>query len=137
GVQDGRFGRLDDRDDLWQLLVLLTARKAHNLAKLESRQKRGGNVQNVSALTAGDPNGGGAALAELVGREPDPRVAAEVAEECRRLLGRLEDPTLQAVAVWKMEGYTNEEIAARLGRSLATAERKLQLIRNIWEAPEG
>jgi hypothetical protein len=31
GVEQGRFPRLDDRDDLWQLLMLLTARKAINL----------------------------------------------------------------------------------------------------------
>ena len=37
------------------------------------------------------------------------------------------------MAVWKREGYTNEEIAAKLGRSLATAERKLRLIRAAWE----
>jgi DNA-binding CsgD family transcriptional regulator len=38
------------------------------------------------------------------------------------------------VALWKMEGHTNEEIAAKLQRSAGTVERKLQLIRRIWEA---
>jgi DNA-directed RNA polymerase specialized sigma24 family protein len=61
-----------------------------------------------------------------------------VAEECRRLLGRLDDD-LRALALLKMEGYTNEEIASRLGRSRATVERKLRLIRRAWEAeaPDG
>ena len=43
---------------------------------------------------------------------------------------------LRNVAVWKLEGYTSEEIAPRLkggeGRSLATVERKLALIRTLW-----
>jgi DNA-binding CsgD family transcriptional regulator len=40
---------------------------------------------------------------------------------------------LRDVAVWKMEGYTNEEIAGQLGRSVPTVERKLASIRKIWE----
>jgi DNA-directed RNA polymerase specialized sigma24 family protein len=35
--------------------------------------------------------------------------------------------------VTKLENYTNKEIAQRLNRSLATVERKLGLIRKIWE----
>jgi len=133
GAGQGRFPRLSDRDDLWQLLVLLTARKASNLARLERSQKRGGGkVWNASAL-AEDEALDKEAFANLLGREPDPEFAAQVAEECRHLLERLGDSTLQAIAVWKMEGYTNEEIAVRLGRSHGTVERKLRLIRSIWE----
>jgi DNA-directed RNA polymerase specialized sigma24 family protein len=128
GVEEGRFPRLSDRDDLWQLLVLLTARKASNLVRLERRQRRGGGkVRNASAVGTDEP-----ALDSLIGREPDPEFAVQVAEECRRLLERLEDSTLQAIAVWKMEGHTNEEIAGKLGRAVGTVERKLQLIRKIW-----
>jgi DNA-binding CsgD family transcriptional regulator len=32
-----------------------------------------------------------------------------------------------------MEGYTNEEIAARLDCGVRTVERKLKLIRVLWE----
>ena len=56
-----------------------------------------------------------------------------MAESCRRLLEMLPTQELRNVAVWKMEGYTNEEIAAKMksgqGRSLATVERKLRAIR--------
>src|SRR6266849_6085654 len=38
GVEQGRFPRLDDSDDLWQVLVVLTVRKAANLAKYERAQ---------------------------------------------------------------------------------------------------
>ena len=37
-----RFPRLDDRHDLWQLLVVITDRKAGALARATRRQKRGG-----------------------------------------------------------------------------------------------
>jgi DNA-directed RNA polymerase specialized sigma24 family protein len=37
------------------------------------------------------------------------------------------------VAVWKMEGYSNAEIAAKLPCVERTVERKLKLIRSLWQ----
>ena len=129
----GRFPRLDDRDDLWQVLMMLTARKAINLIERERSQKRGG--QMVRAAARGDTLGGSEAdaLAALPAPGPTPEFAAEVAEECRRRLEALGDDELRGVVVDKMEGYTNEEIAARRGWSLGKVERKLRLIRKTWE----
>lgn len=122
GAGAGRFPQLDDRDNLWRILVTLTAQKAAGLARSESRQKRGGgNVLDEGALEG------------VVGHEPTPEFAAQAAEECGRLLTRLGDADLQTVAVMKMEGYTNDEIAARLTCGLRSVERKLRLIRGIWE----
>src|SRR6516165_10866377 len=41
-AENGRFPDLSDRDDLWQLLLLLTDRKAIDLARRERSGKRGG-----------------------------------------------------------------------------------------------
>jgi DNA-directed RNA polymerase specialized sigma24 family protein len=120
----GRFPLLHDRNDLWRLLVVLTARKASHLMRDATRQKRGGPD---SAKIADTP------LDQIVGTEPSPAFAAEVAEACQRLLGALGDPELEQVAVWKMHGCTNEEIAARLTCAPRSVERKLHLIRAIWE----
>jgi DNA-directed RNA polymerase specialized sigma24 family protein len=49
------------------------------------------------------------------------------------LLKQLGDADLEAVALWKMEGYTHEEIAARLNCAPKSVQRKLRLIRSIWE----
>ena len=72
-------------------------------------------------------------FAQIIGKEPTPEFAAQVAEECQRLLDGLGDDELRMLALWKMEGYTNAEIAAKLGRSQPTVERKLRLIRSRWE----
>jgi DNA-directed RNA polymerase specialized sigma24 family protein len=129
-----RFPQLVDRDDLWQLLVLLTVRKAANLAKHERRQKRGGGqVRHLSALASGDSDEDGTAFASLIGRAPDPGFAAQVAEECRTFLDQLADEQLRSVALGKMEGLTNQEIAVRLGRAEVTVERKLRHIRDLLE----
>jgi DNA-directed RNA polymerase specialized sigma24 family protein len=121
----GRFPELFDRDGLWRLLVLLTARKAAHLLRDEGRQKRGGRC---STTTPEDFS-----LDEVVGHEPTPAFAAQVAEEYRRLLATLADTELESIALWRLEGYTVEEIAARLQCAPRSVKRKLQLIRHLWE----
>jgi DNA-directed RNA polymerase specialized sigma24 family protein len=129
GATQDCFPRLDDRDDLWQLLVLLTARKVNRLLIHEHRQKRGGGaVRHLSALA--DESG----VMEVIGREPTPAFAAQVAEEFRARLEVLGDAGLRAVALAKLEGYTNDEIAARLGVVERTIARRLRLIRMLWSA---
>jgi DNA-directed RNA polymerase specialized sigma24 family protein len=59
-----------------------------------------------------------------------------MADECRRLLELLGDESLRSVALWKMQGYTNAEIAGKLGCVEQTVERKLQRIRRRWERGE-
>lgn len=131
-AERGQLPDLKDRDGLWALLVVLTARKAADLVKHQQRQKRGGGrVQGDSALqpAAGDSGPGG--FDELEGSEPTPEEAALLAEEVEDLLDRLRDPALRQLAVWKLEGYTNAEIAQRQGCSLPTIERRLALIRRL------
>jgi len=131
GAQEGRFPQLADRDDLWQVLVMLTARKAANQVKHDRRQKRGGGaVRGESVFMFNDEERAG--IDAIVGSEPTPEFAGDITEECRRLFDLLNDETLRTVAQHKMEGCTNEEIAAKLGVKTRTIERKLALIREIW-----
>ena len=117
GAEAGRFPRLNDRDDLWRLLALLTVRKAIDLQRRRKRE-----------VPLGE-----SAIEQLLSEEPNPELAEELSEECRRLLDRLEDPQLRDIALWKVEGYSNEEIAGRLGCVVRSVERKLQRIRLLWE----
>jgi DNA-directed RNA polymerase specialized sigma24 family protein len=135
GAENGRFPQLDGRDGLWRLLVVITARKVTHLVRHEDRQKRGGGaVLGESALVgAGDGSEADLGLEQIIGREPTPAFAAQVAEECERLLACLDNPELRFIAVSRMEGYTSEEIAARVGCAACTIERRLRLIRSIWE----
>jgi DNA-directed RNA polymerase specialized sigma24 family protein len=133
-AEEGRFPDLYDRDDLWQLLVVLTDRKACDLANYERRARRGGGqVLDEAALNQRRPAARAAALHEILSLEPSPEFAALAAEECRRLLDVLGDGDLQQVAVRKLEGYTVAEIATQLGRVPRTVKRWLRLIRQIWQ----
>ncbi len=131
-MAQGRFPQLSDRDSLWRLLVVITANKALRQLDHEHRQKRGGGTPQapLGIYTIGP--GDEAALVQVVGAEPTPEFAAQVAEEYGRLLDLLGDPTLRQVAVWKMEGYGNDEIADMLACSRRTVTRKLDAIRILW-----
>jgi DNA-directed RNA polymerase specialized sigma24 family protein len=139
GAERGQFPQLSDRDNLWPLLVVITARKALDLVRHEHRQKRGGGtVRGESALlNPRDPAERQGGIDEVIGPEPSPAFAAQVAEECQRLLEKLDDAQLRSVALWKMEGYSNDEIAERLGCVARTVERKLRVIRATWGQREG
>jgi RNA polymerase sigma factor (sigma-70 family) len=134
GIERGRFPQLEDRNNLWSLLIVITARKAIDLRqRLKSATKGGGKLVGESVLDELLGDGDGAAgMAQVVGREPTPELAAEVAEQFQRLLALLPDEEVRSVALWKFEGYTNQEIAARLGCADATVERRLKLIRSLW-----
>ena len=132
GVEQGRFPQLKDRDGLWALLVLITVRKAADLVQYHRRERRGGGqVRGDSALAGPDGDAGADGLAQIEAGDPTPDLAAQLAEEFQSLLDRLGSDELGAIAVWKLEGYTNAEVADRLGCATVSVERRLRLIRKI------
>lgn len=126
GISKGRFPQLQDRHDLWHLLIVITARKATNCARRESSQKRRGTKTRVIQ------NFPSSQLEQIVGDEPSPDFALEAAETVRDLLNSLPTSVLRTIVLSKLEGYTNDEIAHRVGCSLRTVERRLQVIRELW-----
>jgi DNA-directed RNA polymerase specialized sigma24 family protein len=133
-AQEGRFPDLADRHDLWRLLLRMTARKVVDLKRRGSRKRRGGGrVKGESALDGADSGGHLGGMADVIGDVPTPEFAAMMIEQCQRLLERLDDANLETLAVAKMEGYTNGEIARRLDCSVRTVERQLRLIRRKWQ----
>jgi DNA-directed RNA polymerase specialized sigma24 family protein len=119
-----RFPELHNRHHLWKLLACFTARQAFDLARKEGRRRR---VLGDEAALGED------GFEPFAGREPPPEFGAAVAD----LLECLPTDELRRVALAKMEGYTNAEVALRLGRSLSTVERKLQVIRVLWQDAGG
>jgi RNA polymerase sigma factor (sigma-70 family) len=134
GAARGQFPQLFDRNDLWILLALLTSRKAVDLLRREGRQKPyspSAPQKFVSDLPpASDPE---ADVEQCLDPRLSPDEEALMDDQCRWLLECLGDPMLRSVAVSKLEGYTNEEIGAMLGCSLRSVERKVRLIRSIWQ----
>ena len=132
GAEQGRFPQLRDRGELWNLLVTITVRKVHDQVIYDRRQKRGGgDVRGESELRQGIDRV--QTFDQIMSLEPTPELALELAEQCQRLLDLLNDADLRTVAILKMEGYTNQEIAGRLSYARSTVQRKLNLIQARWE----
>ena len=133
-AKDARFSRLHDRDDLWQILLMLTERKVADQYRKTLAQKRGGgNIVPESAL----PQMDFAQLRELADQEPGPEFVTAFNENLARAITRLTDEKIREVALMRLDGHTNREIADRLDISLSSVERKLRVIREVWEAEFG
>jgi len=128
-ARQGDLASLEGRDDLWRLLATITVRKAAAQVRDATRQKRGGGL-----VRGGSVYGNAGELAEVAGSEPTPAFLLQLAEEHRQLLEALQDDTLRKVALWKMEGWTGQEMAEKLGVTRRSVARKLERIRERWKA---
>ena len=136
GARAGRFAELQDRTDLWRLLVAITRQVAIDQLRQGQRQKRGGgDVRGESVfLKASSDSALHLGLDGIGGDEPGPDFAVACDEQFQILIGDLEDDSQRAIAQLRLEGYANEEIAERLNLSLRSIERKLKSIRERWAA---
>jgi DNA-directed RNA polymerase specialized sigma24 family protein len=132
GIEKGRFPQLNDRDDLWHLLLVITERKAIDLVNHEKAKKRGEGKVRHEGSVAGDSSVT-PLFEQVAAPEPTPELVAQFTDEFRRLLAALKDETFRTVALAKMEGYTNKEIAKRIKRSVPNVELKLKIICTRWE----
>jgi RNA polymerase sigma factor (sigma-70 family) len=120
GVVRGQYTQLHDREDLWHLLVKITRNQIGHIRKYD----------NADIRTP--PDGSPPRPLEVARDAVDPRDWHEEGSKVQERLDRLGDPALRSIAVWRWEGYSIKEIAAMLGCTVRTVERKLQLIRTIW-----
>lgn len=129
GLQDGRFEHISDRDGMWGILAVITARKVAAQQRFEHRQKRGGGHVRGDSLFA---ELGVKGLDAVTGDDTTPEMAAIFTETCGRLVSSLGDPMLQQIVLLKFEGHRNTSVAEQIGRTRRTVERKLEEIRRIW-----
>lgn len=137
-IQEGRCSRLASREDLWWLLVTFTERRAADLQRRETAAKRGGGLVRGESGFVDDPaTSANVAIEQVAGHEPSPEFVALATDQLNHWFCQLEPyddgrQTLRRIAVCKLEGYTNDEVAGRLDLPRQTVERKLNLIRTIW-----
>ena len=125
GARNGCFPNLEDRGNLHRLLVTITARKINAHTKRAGRKKRS---RDFSSIQEDDDR----AIDLIIGKEPTPEFAFQVAEELHLRLASLSDDQLREIACLKLDNYTNREIANLLDVSNTTVERRLRLIRKEW-----
>jgi RNA polymerase sigma factor (sigma-70 family) len=134
GVQKGQFPRLDDRHDLWQVLLMILDRR------IVDRRRRGkARCQEVgeSALMPLNPDSSAQGGVDKVPESaPTPQDVVILREEIECRLQQLPQERWRQVAVWKMEQRSHAEIAKMLDCSIKTVERILGEIRRCWQPVE-
>ncbi|MEY4180805.1 MAG: hypothetical protein RLY70_4379 [Planctomycetota bacterium] len=126
-AEGGEFARQVDRNELWRLLATITVRRARRKMVQELADKRGGGRVLHETLLGGED--GNASFADLV-RDT---TVDDLDLSCQELLDRLGDDELRQIALWRLMGHSNRDSAAMKDCSERTIERKLELIREIWD----
>ena len=133
GAANGRFEGLENRDDLWLLLIAITGNKAVDQVRRQTSQKRGsGEVRGNSIFQRQNSADDEASFEQLLGADPTPELLVSIDEEYSRLFGLLQDDVQRQIVRHKLSGYRNKEIAEKVGISLRSVERKLEVIRDAW-----
>lgn len=126
-----RFGEtsrlaIGSEESLWPLIATIAHRKALNQIRGETQLKRGGGHVHGDSVLSNVPDGAD------VRWDSNPGKVVESLEVVNQLLAEL-PPELVELAKRRLEGFTNSEIASQNGCSVATIERRLKLIRSIWQ----
>lgn len=124
-----------DSTELWKLLATIVRRKVNKERQRQYTAKR--QEYRLAGESGASPARNGQADDECAGlarhsggREPSPELAAELAETWERILDL---PDAEELVILKNDGYSNSEIAEKMGCSTRTIQRTLEKIRKEWD----
>jgi RNA polymerase sigma factor (sigma-70 family) len=131
GLKKGKFEKVNNRDQLWQILTTIAARKTINRGQFHDREKRGGGkVRGSSAIQKGQET---ANLIKYISRlDDDPAKFVELEMTCEELLTALPDDGYRQITLMRLAGLSNQEISNQVGCSTRTIDRKIRAIELIW-----
>jgi RNA polymerase sigma factor (sigma-70 family) len=115
----GDFKKLENREDVWQVLTLLVGDKIGDRLRHEGRMKRGGGEPDVPLKE----------IAEAISKLDGPSLEAEINDARQVFLANLPSDDHRRVAELLAEGRTHEEIAQVLNLSVRTVDRRVEDIR--------
>lgn len=121
-VQNGQYNDLADRSSIWNLAAAIALNKVRTRANYNAALRRGGGMTRMQ-LNAGP---------DMPSTDLSSEEQVMMQEECERLISLLHRDEVKAVAMLKIEGYTNEEIATLQGCTRRSVQRRLDIIRSIW-----
>jgi DNA-directed RNA polymerase specialized sigma24 family protein len=134
---------LGGRDGLLALLVSITVARTNNLLKHHHALRR--DLRREAILDGAVPRIDGstvlancshAVIAHMAGTSPTPAAAAAFNEEAAKRLASLQ-PVSRRIAQLRLAGYSEREIADRVGCSTRTVIRRLERIRAAWRLDGG
>ena len=125
--QDGQLPRLENRQHLFALLTIITARKAATHLEREGRLKRGaGQVQGESALEfLANSSAPARGIEQVADSANSPAEQALLNDQYSHFVSAVPDE-LREIAEQFLAGRSNSEIAESRGCAVRTVERKLK-----------
>ena len=126
----GNYPDLDDRQQLWDLLVVYTLHRIRKHLRECNRTKRSGMHRVVFEFKRSQ------VLQDL--RSPEaPTIMADMVQSWLDRLDR-EDPSgqLKQIAIWSMEDISGSEIARIMKKRKSAILQQIRLIRLLWEEYE-
>ena len=125
-LKDGRFV-FAEQDDLCKLLMRITLHKTLRQVAFHKAAKRDPTLEAERGEHHQEQ------LLALLGREPTPEAAVAFLDQLEHFLSQLQ-PLERQILELRMQGYTNEEIAAKLDlRYDRKIRRVLERVRDVAE----
>jgi len=133
-MAQNRENPIVDSTELWKLLATIVRRKVNKERQRQFADKRQEYRLVGESGVSPAPNDGEKeeqnGLAQFASREPSPELAVELAETWERILKL---PDAEELVLLKCDGYSNSEIAEKIGCSTRTIQRAIEKIRKEWE----
>ena len=114
-----KFKKLENRQDVWQILAMLVGDKIGDRLQYQGRKKRGEGRPDVNLDN----------VVQIISKLDDPALEAEINDAKRVFLEKLPSDDHRGVIELLAEGQTHEEIAQALNLTLRTVDRRLEDIR--------
>ncbi len=124
-VKEGQF-HIEEEDDLCKLLMRITVHKTLRQVDFHKAAKRDPSMEG----TQGDREREG--MFELLDSEPTPEAAAMFLDQLEHFLAQLR-PQEREILEMRVQGYSNDEIAAKLGIYDRKIRRTIERIRGLAE----
>jgi DNA-directed RNA polymerase specialized sigma24 family protein len=129
-VAKGCFPNLQDRDDLWFLMIAIAQNAVIDRQRTEMRRKRLASTMHTMTDLLAIYN---LDLDDFLGKEDPQSKLLEIIDCWEQLLKSLPDERTRQVAQLKIQGVSNLEIASKLRVVERTVTRKLDLILRRWQ----
>jgi RNA polymerase sigma-70 factor (ECF subfamily) len=124
-VKEGRF-RIEEQDDLCKLLMRITVHKTLRQVEFHKAAKRDPGMERAQGEQGQEE------LLQALDGEPSPEAAATFIDQMEHFLNQLR-PDEREILEMRIQGYTNEEIASKLGIYDRKIRRIVERIRGLAE----
>jgi DNA-directed RNA polymerase specialized sigma24 family protein len=127
----GSYPKLSDRNDLWLVLMVAAQRRVIDKQRKVLRWER--HFAPVRTLTdlmevLNDD------LGEYLSKDDGQRRACEMIDLWDHMLSKLKDPSHREIAMLKLDGYSNRDIAIELKMTPKRVDRAVESILERWRS---